>query len=135
MDVTGEMKVNYVFESLEKLAEQIGLHAKELWPYLVKQIYLEAVISGFVVGVITTIAIVLIYKYGDMRFALWNKKIQESGPNYGSQVISDNSQVITVVSLIVSFICGLIFFFYSLPRFYNAEFFAFNDLMSMLGRL
>jgi hypothetical protein len=118
-----------VMEPLEKLAEQMGLHAKELWPYLVKQVYLEAVISSFVTGWIAFIAMTLIYKYGNMSFGLWNKK------DNNGKIVSDNSQVITVISLFVIFICAMIFFFFSIPHFYNAEYFAFKDLMQMLGHL
>jgi hypothetical protein len=134
-DVTGNMKINYVFESLEKLAEQIGLHAKELWPYLVKQIYLEAVITSFVVGVITAIALTIICKYGDLRFAKWHEKHSNNTPQYGEYIISDAAKTSTILPLVIIAICGLIFFFFAIPRFYNAEFYAFKDLMEMLGRL
>ena len=126
-DVTGDMKINYVFESLEKLAEQIGLHAKELWPYLVKQVYLEAVIASFVIGVITAISVFLICKYGNMHFSKWNEK-----DDHGNEVITSSAQVTTICFLVIIFICALIFFFWSMPMFYNAEYYAFKDLMHLL---
>ena len=116
----GELKITYIIESLEKIAEKIGLHAQDLWPYLVKQVTIKAFVGAVLLAIVSIISAIVVLKYGDMNFKRW-----KSGED-------DYKKPLTIIPLAVIFLCTLVTLLKIIPMFLNPEYFAFSTFLGML---
>lgn len=129
----GDLKVTYILESLDKIADKIGMTVEQLWPFLVKQVYNEAMLGAIAIFVFTSISLYILLRYGEMRFLKWSETEEIEGRN--KNVIKDYQKVCTIFPLIVIGLLLTVFIFADIPRFLNPEYFAFEDLMKMLRRV
>lgn len=127
-ELTGNLKVTQIWESLDKIASKIGMTVEQLWPYLVKQVYNEAMLGAIAIFVFACISIFILLKYGELRFSKWSEMIPDSKQN----LIKDSAKTCTIIPLIILGLFMVVFIFKVLPRFFNPEYFAFQDLMYML---
>ena len=113
----GELEVTYIFETIEKIADKIGLTAKELWHYLVQQKIIESIISICVLITIGIIAIFVKQAYGT-PFSAWEDA-------------TDAQKPLTVIPLIVCFIVFIVITV-KLNVLLNPEYYAFNSLITLI---
>jgi len=130
--IQGNLQVTHIWESLDKIASKIGMTVEQLWPYLVKQVYNEAMLGAIAIFVFACISIFILLKYGDMRFSKWGEEEVIEGRT--KNVIKDYQKICTILPLILIGILLMVFIFADLPRFLNPEYFAFEDLMRMLRK-
>lgn len=112
-----ELTVKYIFESIEKIADKIGLTAKELWPFMVKQASYEGM--SFVVFWVVAILISL---FVHLRYGKFGKDFEKA---------SDWRKVLTVVPFVIYAIC-LIGFVMNILKVINPEYYAFGEFMKMI---
>jgi len=112
-----ELKI--AFNYLDKIAQKLGLVACELFPYFVKQQYIESA-KGFIFTVISLAVIFFILK-------VFIKKISDS---------YDDSEkfAICVVSMILLFfpVTTALDSFDNCFRFLNPEYYALKDIMKFI---
>ena len=115
-------QLQLVFEYLDKIAQKIGTTAEQLWPVLIRQQYVDAVVSAvcllallFITGVV-------------LRYAL--KQWGEDG-----RIYKDNTDELwgwVLIFLGCLLITALIYFLISFPDIFNPEYWALKDLMRMV---
>lgn len=114
-----ELEVTYIFETIEKIADKIGLTAKELWPYLVKQEIIQSILTLTILLIVGIIAIYVRKKYGT-KFSEWDDA-------------NDVQKPFAIIPLIVCFIV-MIAIAYNVSILLNPEYYAFKDFMSVLKK-
>jgi predicted cation transporter len=113
----GKLEVTYIFETIEKIADKIGLTAKELWPYLVKQEIIESSISLAVLIIVGMIAIYVRKVYGT-KFSEWDDA-------------TDTQKPLAIIPLVVGFIV-MITIACKITVLLNPEYYAFNNLITLI---
>ncbi len=131
--IQGNLQVTHIWESLDKIADKIGMTVEQLWPYLVKQVYNEAMLGAIAIFVFTSISLYILLRYGEMRFLKWSETEVIEGRT--KNVIKDYQRICTILPLILIGILLIVFIFADIPRFLNPEYFAFEDLMNMLRKV
>ena len=108
---------------LDKIAEKLGVKAEFMWAFLVKQQFVEAYVS---LGALVLFGVL---------FAFQLRSIFKDDPFPSSrQSIKDQTRcvffVVSCISLVISIFAILI----NGMNFFNAEYFAFKDLLNQLSK-
>jgi predicted permease len=111
-------QVDKVMAHLDKLAVKLGLTVEQIWPWMVRQQYVDAIVS------LVLLIVVSIGGYLTYRFASKIKQWEEP----------DAKNIFCFILITISFI-GIIISIASFREFsdiFNAEYWALKDLMKMI---
>ena len=122
----GKESTEFILQHLDKLGEKLGVAADKIWPWFIKQIYVEAVVSTVTLLIVCTIT------YFFLRFIHKHWEPDQ----YSDEVIYSITRschepayfaasVLLGIMLVVFFIG----FVSVIPRIFNVEYFALTNLM------
>ena len=117
-----EKELQMITEYLDKVAGKIGIGAKTLWPYLIKQQYIEAVRS-IIIFIMVVITSVIVTK----TFLGYMSKIE----GYDE----DEKKFLCCAGIVMCWTLSIILMIYALidfPRLINPEYYA---LIGILGQV
>jgi len=117
-----EKELQMVTDYLDKVAAKIGAGAESLWPYLIKQQYIEAVRTT-IVFILVAIASIFI------------TKILSGYITKCEGYDSDEKKFLMCTGIIVCWILSVILmisFFIDFPRFINPEYYAIMDILGQV---
>jgi len=118
-----DKSVVLIIEKLELLAQSIGIGAKELFPYFIRQQYIEAIQGGII------LILGAIY-FGSLN--RWVKKIKKYADKnncddlWGGVIVA----VILITALFIFLICSA---FNNIFAIFNPTCYAVQDILSMLN--
>jgi hypothetical protein len=112
-----------VLGMLDKVAEKLGVKAEFMWAFLVKQQLVEAYVS---LGALVVFGILFVFQLSS---------IFEDDPfPYNRTTIKDQTRcvffIVSCIALVISIIATII----NGMNFFNAEYFAFKDLVNLLSK-
>jgi len=120
-----EKSVELILSKLDQLANKLGVTVEQIWPWLVKQQYIDAVFST---GVFVVVSI-LFYRMSKFVAHHWNP---ESGDLYSIYREDHGATwVIGLLAVAVILICCFVDTYCNIPGILNPEYGALRDLMSM----
>jgi hypothetical protein len=117
--------INQITMYLDKLGEKLGIGTAKIWPWFVRQIYIDVVLSWLFL-IVTTVSLVIVSRYGMIH---WKP---EDGEAYS--IYRNNHEGFW------AFIIGLLGFFFVIAvifwlvfgfDFLNPEYMAFKNLMGI----
>ena len=119
-----EKTMQVAFDYLDKLGAKMGLTAQQIWPWFIRQQYIEAIISSIVLVLLTSTFFFLI------RFAYnhWE-------PKTGYSIDELNHEPFWIISgfcIGFSMIVAHIYFWTEFPDIFNVEYAALKDILRSL---
>lgn len=114
--------VNSVLAKLDALAAKLGMTVEQIWPWLVRQQYVDAVYSLILFVFFLLIGCISYRFVRKIDWNEWDINIR------GEQIFGIVGGIISFIGIIVSFILFLSEF----PDIFNAEYWALKDLFRMI---
>ena len=112
------------FDYLDKLSAKMGLTAQQIWPWFIRQQYIEAIMSSIVLVLSTALFVFLV------RFSCnhWNSES-------GYSIYKSDHEPFWIISgfcIGLSMIVAHIYFWTEFPDIFNAEYAALKDILRSL---
>lgn len=129
-----EKEIQLVMGYLDKIAEKLGVGIEHIWPWFIRQQYIEAILCAIAVIITVPLCAITVYltlKYWreDNKYSYYNdnriKKYSIYHSNHESAWITAN--IIVAVLVLVAIILFSTFSF----NVFNPEYHAFKDIISL----
>jgi len=111
---------NEILSKLDALAQKIGVTVEQIWPWLVKQQYIDAIIPLVLLPIITIIAYFVFKRVVKIDWKAYDN-------NY-EQIVGSSIAFMVVIAVIMA---GIVFID-NISKLFNPEYWALKDLMGMM---
>jgi len=106
-----------ILQHLNKLEDKLGVAADKIWPWFIKEVYIEAILSTIILVLISAIS----FFYFKDVLKHWNS-IARNG-NEHPWVVGGVTIGISLIVLLLAFLC-------TAPQIFNPEYHAFTNLIA-----
>ncbi len=136
-NVINDKSVELVLTRIEKLAEQLGVGAGEIFSWYVKQIWIDFYLMALsaVLLIIFTIVLVVFATLEKKKEKVRYKEMDETNKKKANEE-TQFSEVLYIIAFIIGVVgatCVLITLFSHVPSLININYHAFNDLVGRLA--
>ena len=124
-----EKEIQMVTDYLDKIAIKLGIGVEQIWPWFVKQVYIDAIVSSALM--LTVVPITLWCCIFTAKH--WNPRGEAVYSIYDKNHEPIWVTILTILTLLsFGVIAGFLILF---PNIFNADYWAFKSLMSSIREM
>uniref|UniRef100_A0A6H2A1E3 Uncharacterized protein n=1 Tax=viral metagenome TaxID=1070528 RepID=A0A6H2A1E3_9ZZZZ len=120
--------INQILQYLDKIGEKLGIGTEKIWPWLVRQVYIDVFIS-LVFLLVSSISLYTLFRYA---IAHWKYPSQNEDVQWYSITENDHQPLWGIILILFAIIwaSALILFLSDGFGFLNPEYYALQKLLS-----
>lgn len=129
--------ISQITQYLDKLGDKLGIGTKMIWPWLVKQVYIDSALA-WIPFLITAVIMFFTVKYALSHWTSNGTSRYEKPPNLRYSIVDNNHEFAWRVLLVFGAVCLFTFTIAVMIdgfAFLNPEYFALKKLMALVGNI